>query len=354
MSLRPDPPRRGPVIHDLSEDAAPPEAARPAPATVMMEDDSPSPADAPPVADATTRPPTRLEIAARLAARPASRLTRLFLGTGAALVSFLATLAALRFIESMLVRWPLLGWMAVGLLGAFVLAALAVAGREALALRRLARLDAIHRAAAGALATGDVAAARATVTRLGALYADRPDMQWSRDRLPDAIRDAYGAAELLTEAETILLPALDQAARREVEAATRAVAATTALVPLPLADMLAAMVLNLRMIRRVAEIYGGRAGTFGGWRLTRAVLTHLVATGAMAAGDDLIHTVAGGGALAKLSRRFGEGVVNGALTARVGIAAMEVCRPLPFLAQPRPRVTGLLSRALKGLFGREG
>ena len=42
------------------------------------------------------------------------------------------------------------------------------------------------------------------------------------------------------------------------------------------------------------------------------------ATGAVAAGDDLIHTVAGGGVLAKVSRRFGEGVVNGALTARVG------------------------------------
>ena len=70
----------------------------------------------------------------------------------------------------------------------------------------------------------------------------------------------------------------------------------------------------------------------------------------MAAGDDLIHTMAGGGILAKLSRRFGEGLVNGALTARVGIAAMEVCRPLPFLSQPRPKVGNLVSRALTGLF----
>ena len=124
--------------------------------------------------------------------------------------------------------------------------------------------------------------------------------------------------------------------------------------PLALADVAAALLANLRMIRRLAEIYGGRAGAIGGWRLARTVMTHLVATGAVSAGDDLIHTVAGGGALARLSRRFGEGVVNGALTARVGIAAMEVCRPLPFLSQPRPRVTGLLSRALKGLFGREG
>ena len=71
----------------------------------------------------------------------------------------------------------------------------------------------------------------------------------------------------------------------------------------------------------------------------------------MALGDDLISSVLGGGAVSKLSRRFGEGVVNGALTARVGIAAMEVCRPMPFVALPRPRVTSLIKRALTGLFG---
>ena len=75
------------------------------------------------------------------------------------------------------------------------------------------------------------------------------------------------------------------------------------------------------------------------------------ATGAVAAGDDLIETVTGGHLFSKLSRRFGEGVVNGALTARVGIAAMEVCRPLPFIAQPRPSVSNLVSRGLAGLFG---
>ena len=56
----------------------------------------------------------------------------------------------------------------------------------------------------------------------------------------------------------------------------------------------------------------------------------------------------GGGVLAKLSRRFGEGLVNGALTARVGVAAIEVCRPLPFTALPRPKARNLIGRALRG------
>ena len=73
----------------------------------------------------------------------------------------------------------------------------------------------------------------------------------------------------------------------------------------------------------------------------------------MALGDDLLGSFAGGGVLSKLSRRFGEGVVNGALTARVGLAAMDLCRPLPWVAQKRPGVSVTVSRALAGLFGRE-
>jgi len=72
----------------------------------------------------------------------------------------------------------------------------------------------------------------------------------------------------------------------------------------------------------------------------RAVATHLIATGAVGVADDMIGTVAGGGLAAKLSRRFGEGIINGALTARVGLAAMDVCRPMAFdrgdwLVRPR-------------------
>ncbi|MCB1376691.1 MAG: DUF697 domain-containing protein, partial [Rhodobacteraceae bacterium] len=174
-----------------------------------------------------------------------------------------------------------------------------------------------NRAAAAALASGDVGAAKQVVGRMEALYRSRPELEWGLSRLREHKAEAYDAETLIAMAETELLASLDQQARREIEAAARTVATATALIPLALADVIAALAANLRMIRRMAEIYGGRAGAVGGWRLARTVMTHLIATGAVAAGDDLIHTVAGGGLLAKVSKRFGEGVVNGALTARV-------------------------------------
>jgi putative membrane protein len=67
--------------------------------------------------------------------------------------------------------------------------------------------------------------------------------------------------------------------------------------------------------------------------------------------DDLVGTVIGHGALSKLSRRFGEGAVNGALTARIGLRAQAICRPLEFDAEEQPSMQRILGAALAGLFG---
>jgi putative membrane protein len=77
---------------------------------------------------------------------------------------------------------------------------------------------------------------------------------------------------------------------------------------------------------------------------------HLMATGTLAVGDDWLGSVFGGSLLSRLSRRFGEGMVNAALTARVGRAAIDVCRPLPFNMQERPKINDVLRRALTGIF----
>ena len=327
---------------------------RSGPVLIELAGAAPSPAEAAPVPDLGALAPPQgraMQMAVRLATRRPSRLNRFFFQAGGALVGFLVSVAAWNFLTGLIAAHPVLGWLGTGLLVAFLAAAALVALRELAAFARLARLDRVHRAAADARATGSLTAARAVTARLRALYAGREELAWARARLVEREPEMLDAEGLLGLAETELMAPLDTAARAEVEAAARTVATVTALVPLALADVVAALTANLRMIRRVAEIYGGRAGTFGSWRLARTVLTHLVATGAVAVGDDMIETVAGGGLLSKLSRRFGEGVVNGALTARVGIAAIEVCRPLPFTALPRPKVRALVGRALAGLFG---
>ena len=328
------------------------------PVLIDLDDGKPAPsvADAPPVpdADGTAEAPRgqAMQLAARLAARRSSRLVRWFWGLLTALVGAVVSVAAWDFVTGLLDRSPVLGLAISVLLAAFLLVLLALALRELAALSRLSRIDGLRHAAAQARSDADLVAARKVTDRLSAMYASRDDTRWGRERLAELRGDQLDADGLLDLAEHELMRPLDAAAAREVEAAARQVATVTALVPLALADVAAALTANLRMIRRIAEIYGGRSGIVGGWRLTRAVLSHLVATGAVAVGDDMLEPILGGSVLAKLSRRFGEGLVNGALTARVGVAAMEVCRPLPFSGTPRPRARDLVRRALTGLFDR--
>jgi putative membrane protein len=245
---------------------------------------------------------------------------------------------------------PVLGWSVTALIGAFSLVLVLIALRELAAFARLGRIDQLHHQAESALADDDLKAARAVLQGLRRLYQGREDTRWGLSRLGEREAEIFDAAGLIGLAENTLMEPLDAAAHREVEAAARQVATVTALVPLAFADVLAALTANLRMIRRIAEIYGGRSGVLGGWRLTRAVMAHLVATGAVAVGDDMLEPILGGGLLGKLSRRFGEGLVNGALTARVGVAAMEVCRPLPFGDGKAPSARGIVRSALGGLF----
>lgn len=289
---------------------------------------------------------------ASLAARPPNRLARWFWTVLGLLISTAVSIAAWDFVTGLLARSPILGTIVGVLAAVFVLLLLAITVRELAGFSRLRRIDGLRRAANEALQSHDVKAAQSVTAKMIALYKARDDTRWGRDAFETQRGDAVDADTLLVMAETTILRPLDAAAQTEVEAAVRQVATVTALVPLALADVATALMSNMRMIRRIAEIYGGRAGTLGSFRLMRAVLTHLVATGAVAVGDDLIGSVAGGGVIGKVSRRFGEGVVNGALTARVGVAAMDVCRPLPFIQTKRPSVTKIVQRALTGFFSK--
>lgn len=325
---------KGPVVIDLDQEPA---------ASV---------ADAPPVPDVAAPTGQAMQMAARVAARKPSRLAKWFWALALSVLGAVVSVAAWDFVTSLITRMPVLGYVVTGLMAALVLVTLVIVIKELAAIGRLSRVDGLRRAADEALASGELKEARAVTQRMLAFYRDRDDVRWGRDRVTERMEEQFDASSLLSLVEDEMLAPLDTAAKAEVEAASRQVATVTALVPLALADVLTALAASLRMIRRVAEIYGGQAGFLGSWRLTRAVFSHLVATGAVAVGDDLLEPVLGGSILSRLSRRFGEGLVNGALSARVGVAAMEVCRPMPFSDRHRPSVRGIVKGALSGLFAK--
>ena len=308
-----------------------------------------SPADpslAPPIIDEAERAIAALHL---VAPRRRSAWARLALWVFSLLFMLALTTAAWNFVAGLFASHAVLGWIGFGLVMAAAALAVIAAWGEALAYLRMGRLDATR--ARAAAAADNLPAARTVIAEIQRLYAGRAETSWGMARLLDEMGDVLDADALLALAEREVVAPLDRMALTEIERAARQVATITAFVPLALADVAAVLVVNLRLIRRLSQIYGGRSGGLGSLALMRRIAGALLGAGAMALADDLVGSALGGGIVGKLSRRFGEGVVNGALTARVGIAAMELCRPLPFVAQPRPNTGATISRALAGVFG---
>jgi putative membrane protein len=268
---------------------------------------------------------------------------------GAILFSTLAGLAALsaglafsRFVTAAFAREDWVGWLAMGLGITAVVAAVVIMLREIIGLFRLQRLQSLNEAVATALARKDVKAEQSAVSALQRLLRHRPDCRWGLARLAEHAGDGRDPGDLLRLADREVMAPLDAQARRQILKSAKRVATVTAISPMAWIAMLFVAVENMRMLRALAAIYGGRPGLTGTLRLARSVLGHIVATGGVAMTDDLLGQFLGQDLLRRLSRRLGEGAFNGALTARIGVAALKMTRPLPFLDAPEIRVRDLI------------
>jgi putative membrane protein len=123
----------------------------------------------------------------------------------------------------------------------------------------------------------------------------------------------------------------------------------TALSPILWIAVSYVLIENVRMFRALAGIYGGRPGVLGAMRLGRLVIAHVVATGGIAMTDDLLGQFIGQDLLRRLSRRLGEGAFNGSLTARLGVVAVEVTRPLPYLDAEPLRVREIFGELMRSM-----
>lgn len=294
------------------------------------------------------------EVAVEVAAPPKRRslLARIAWGALGILVSAGLALVADRLIRDLFAANPWLGLAGLAVLAVLVVALIAIAFREYLSVRRLLVLDKLRKFAAATIVSDKRDDGRAVLAELNMIYYTRADLSRARRTLDENARDLFDGGDMVRLAERALMAPLDARARALTAASARRVALVTTVSPRALVDIAFVIYESVRLGGAIARLYGARPGLLGTWRLFGAIISHLAVTGGLVLTDGVVEQLVGQGLAAKLSARLGEGIVNGLMTVRVGIAAIRVTRPLPFETQTSPTVRDFLPE-LANLSGRQ-
>ncbi len=239
-----------------------------------------------------------------------------------------------------------LGILVALLLTGAGLALVALLVGEWRALRRLRAIETLRRDAERLTLGQRHGTAGSFAGALTALYTPRPELQGALTRLRDHVTDAHDDGEIVRLLDQELLTPIDRMAHQRVLLAARDTAVTTALSPSALLDLTVVLWRNLKLVREIAALYGAQPGYIGSVRLLRRMLANLAVAGLTESAHHLAVEALGGTIVAAISTRMGQGVINGLLTARVGLTAMHLCRPIAFGPDNRPSLTRIRKEVL--------
>ena len=143
-------------------------------------------------------------------------------------------------------------------------------------------------------------------------------------------KDEYSDEELLQLYSREILSKVDEKALVEVAKFSTEAVVLVALSPIALVDMMLMFWRNLRMIDKIAGLYGLKIGYWSRIKLIKQVFVNMAYAGASELVIDLGADLVGAELLGKLSARMAQGLGAGMLTSRLGIQTIKLCRPIPF------------------------
>lgn len=151
----------------------------------------------------------------------------------------------------------------------------------------------------------------------------------------DALASDHSSSELVQLYSRVVLTKVDEKALNEVAKFSTEAVVLIALSPVALIDMLIMLSRNLRMINKIAGLYGLKLGYWSRIKLIKQVFVNMAYAGASELVADFGSDMLGAELMGKLSARFAQGLGAGMLTARLGAKTMELCRPIPFEKKPK-------------------
>lgn len=193
----------------------------------------------------------------------------------------------------------------------------------------------------------DLSSRLTLVKEMGHFYAAKPQaVHWQRslENLPDYANDQ----ETVTHIEHHFLMPLDEEAKRRISNHALQTGVAVALSPWASLDMALSLWRNLKMIDEVGQLYGIRPSLRNRYKLLKRVITQLAFVGVSEMAIDQLSSELGATTIMGMAgARLAQGVGVGVYTAKIGIAAMKVSRPVQFMPQQEPGLNSLIQPLLK-------
>lgn len=216
-------------------------------------------------------------------------------------------------------------------------------------VRRLRTVGELQLEGAGLMANDGYGHAMGYANRVAHLYQQRADVKPNLDRFFVVANGTHDDGELCTLFSRQVLNPLDEQAYRLVMKRSNETALMVMLSPAPALSTLLTLWRSLRMIRDVATLYGGRPGLIGSTALISTVIHNLIYADVSEMLAESVAETFGGSLVSVLSAQLAQGVGSSVMTARVGLYAMNACRPLPFTEEEKPRLKQIRGEIIKTL-----
>lgn len=174
-------------------------------------------------------------------------------------------------------------------------------------------------------------------------------MQAHAQHWQQELAEHYNDREIMVLFEQLVVAKADERAMAHISNHASAAGVMIAVSPFALLDMAIVLWRNIRMLNQISEVYGVQLGYWGRLALIRSVFKTMLYAGASEILADAGNYALGAGLTGKLSTRIAQGMGAGVLTARIGLKAIQTCRPMPWLSCKKPGVSAISAQLLDEL-----
>ncbi|WP_194091312.1 YcjF family protein [Vibrio hibernica] len=173
------------------------------------------------------------------------------------------------------------------------------------------------------------------------------------DRWKKSVTANHNDADVIELYDSMVVSLQDQQAKKLVANYSCEAAVLVAISPLAIADMILIAWRNFKLINELGKVYGVELGYFSRLRLVKLVFINMAAAGASELVVDASMHALSIDIAGKLSARAAQGIGVGLLTARLGIKAMALLRPLPWQKDKAVRLSEIRKQIVLRVIGKK-